>query len=99
MVSSQINVHGNLCRFWLKSAPTEKYRNHKSKMLKRMKALLNSPCCRRQIILKHFETDERDPANCSKVRFETRNGNCCDNCAKQLHELRQSQAKKVLAGF
>ncbi|CAG5125978.1 unnamed protein product [Candidula unifasciata] len=73
----------NLSRHFISAIPSEKFRDHKLKMLQKMEQYLSTTSCRRRILLSYFES-----GNLKEIGGTL---NCCDNCrlrsAKICHGL------------
>ncbi|XP_076437014.1 bifunctional 3'-5' exonuclease/ATP-dependent helicase WRN-like [Babylonia areolata] len=63
-------------RHFLKDIRSEKFREHKTRMMHKMQEYLATTSCRRRLLLNHFEGRE-----CLDVGGTQ---NCCDNCTQRI---------------
>jgi werner syndrome ATP-dependent helicase len=76
----------NTIMFFLKDIKNEKFRQHKLEMFEEMKKFLTTSCCRRKILLNHFE-EEKNHLTDLNTEFKQ---NCCDNCTHRLKSSNQA---------
>ncbi|MBN3308119.1 WRN helicase, partial [Amia calva] len=65
-----------LNRYLLNTVISDKHRGYKLKMMAKMEQYLNSPKCRRKLILSHFEDKQMRKATSGIMGTDR----CCDNC-------------------
>ncbi|BFY97741.1 hypothetical protein BsWGS_00781 [Bradybaena similaris] len=78
----------NLSRHFISAITSDKFRDHKLKMLHKMEQYLSTTTCRRRILLSYFESKNLEEIGGTQ--------NCCDNCRSRLANL---QDGKVTTSF
>jgi len=74
-------------RHFLSTITSEKFRDHKLKMLAKMEQYLSTSQCRRRILLSYFETGNLEEIGGTE--------NCCDNCRQKIMRLRHGMDVSV----
>jgi superfamily II DNA helicase RecQ len=64
-------------RFFLQEIKNPTYLQHKNEMMQKMQTFLVSSACRRRILLKHFDSNDK------LLNDESIHELCCDNCTEK----------------
>lgn len=80
-------------RYLLGEIKSEKFRQHKFKMLDEMTKFLSTSGCRRRLLLNHFENESTQKKTATNDSIKP---NCCDNCTLRLNSASSPSSSSAI---